>query len=55
MLLKKRKEKGSIVEEKDFGKGEVNSYKYEGMIAIPFKCNEFIDSYEVIAMLFIQL
>ena len=52
---RKEKEKGIIVKEKYFGKGEINSYKYEGMISIPFKCTEFIDTDEVIAMLFIQL
>jgi hypothetical protein len=36
-------------------KKKVDSYKYEGMISITIECNDFIDTYEMIAILFIQL
>jgi hypothetical protein len=36
-------------------KKKVDSYKYEGMIAITIECNDFIDTYEMIAILFILL
>jgi hypothetical protein len=40
---------------KRFWEKEANSCKYEGMIDMTRKCNEFIDTYGVIAMLSIQL
>jgi hypothetical protein len=43
----------SHIQRKDFWKEEINSYKYEGMIAMTLKCNKFIDTYGVIAMLLI--
>jgi hypothetical protein len=38
---------------KSIGKEESNSHKYDGMIAITPECNDFFDTYEVIAALFI--
>jgi hypothetical protein len=48
--IKERRRK-KFSRRKDFQKEEDNSCKYKGMIAMTLKCNEFIDTYEMIAML----
>jgi hypothetical protein len=52
-MKEKREGERSIVEEKDFRKEESNSCKYDGIIAMTLKCKQFIDTYGVIAILFI--
>jgi hypothetical protein len=54
-LGKKREKEKEVIVDKVFEKEEGNSYKYQGMIAITLECNEFIGTYEVISILFIQL
>jgi hypothetical protein len=36
-----------------FGKEEGNSYKYECLIAITLECNDFINNYDEISIIFI--